>query len=436
MERVGGSVALSYSRKALLLAAGGVATVLAASPASAQYFERDRNQSVRERPHPDYDPIGVPLGGFRGYLTVPVGVAHDDNIYALPNGEDDTIFTLRPRAEVRSQWSQHYLEGTAEVDQETYQDHDSENRTDATLTGAGRIDIQRGFSANVNASAAWLEEPRTEASAPVNTLEPVSYDVYQLGAGLQREFVRLRVSGRADAATFDFDNARLNDPARTPVLQDDRDFEALTFTGRADYALTPATAVFGTVTVSQRDYELQPGDHPDVLFSRDSKGQTIALGANFDITNLIRGEVALGYLQEDFIDPNFTDIDSLSASASVEWFPSELATVELSAERVVTPTGVVGQVGALSTTLAARVDYEMRRNVILTGQLSHRNDDYKGVAGREDDGLAAAVDVLYLLNQHVGASVSYERTQRDSSGAAPGVEFDKNRFGLNLVLRY
>jgi hypothetical protein len=420
----------------MLATAGGLAAVFAASSAEAQYHDRNRNVSVRERPQPGYDPIGIPLGAFRAYGTLPVGAMVTDNVFALPDGqdEDDVILYLRPRLEVRSQWSQHVLNLIADVDNYTYDEFSSEDRTNVTLTGFGRVDIQRGFNAGFNVRQAWLEEPRTDASSPTNTLEPVSYEQFQLGGDLSKEFNRLRLSGGLSHYVLDYDNALANDGV-TIILQNDRDHDGTSVNGRLDYALTPATAIFASVGASERRYDLQPTNTPAVLFSRDSDGQVYSLGANFDITNLIRGEVAAGYLKEDFADAAFSDIDGLWTSARVEWFPTPLATFEFAAQRSVTETGIVGAAGALTTTLSARVDYELRRNIIVTGQVSHRQDELEGL-GRDDTGVAAALDVLYLVNQHVGAAVSFQHAQRDSSGAQPGLEFDQETLGLNLVLRY
>jgi hypothetical protein len=421
------------SVRGILLTACGVAT-MAASPAAAQYFDRDRNVGVRERPQPGFDPIGVPMGSFRGYFTAPLGFTYTDNVFADATSEEDYYLWAHPGAELRSQWSNHQAVFSADVRQLSFDEFSSEDRTDVNLNGFGRIDVERGFNVTLNGRQSWLEEPRTDASAPTDTLNPVEYDQGQLGVAVSKEFVRLRLSGGAGFITSDFDNALLSDGV-TVVLQDDRDHDWTSLNGRVDYALTPTTAIFGAIGATERSYDLQPGDHPDVLVSRDSEGLIYSVGANFDITNLVRGEVSLGYLTEDFAAGAASDVDSLAASASVEWFPTPLATFEFSAQRSVTETGVVGAVGALTTTLAARVDYEMRRNIILTGQVSHRDDDFEGI-GRADTGLAAGVDVLYLINQHVGASFSLQHAERDSSGAAPGVEFDQESMGLSLVLRY
>ena len=87
-----------FTSRALLLAVSGCAIVAAAAPASAQYHERNRNVSVRERPQPGYDPIGIPIGAFRGYATLPIGVLYTDNVFATPDGEEDMIITIRPGA--------------------------------------------------------------------------------------------------------------------------------------------------------------------------------------------------------------------------------------------------------------------------------------------------------------------------------------------------
>ena len=282
---------MALAQKAALLAASGLTTLIASGPASAQYFERDRNESVRERPQPDYDPIGVAVGAFRAYATLPLGVSYNDNVFATENNElDDTVFVVAPSAELRSQWSRHFLGIYADLNNQTHNDLESENRTNFSVSSSGRLDVQRGFTVDGQFAHRWYQEARTEASSPANTLEPIDYTDVLVGLGASKEFNRLRFSGRVNHEEFDFDNAILNDGMATVVLQDDRDHEALTFSGRADYAVTDATAVFGAVSSRQRDYALQPNDDPRVAFSRDSKGMTYSFGANFDLTRLVRGE--------------------------------------------------------------------------------------------------------------------------------------------------
>ncbi len=427
------SKAISKQTLALTVVA---AAAVAAAPASAQFHDRNRNISVRERPQPGYDPIGIPVGAFRAYLTLPIGVVYNNNILAEEDGEEkeDIIVTARPRAELRSQWSSHELRFTADVESLSYQDFGDEDRTNVNLAANGRLDIDGSASVGGYVSQSWLEEARTEASAPINTVEPVRYDVSRVGADASKELNRLRLSAGASAYDADYDDAI--GIGGQPVDQDNRDHTSITALGRVDYAVTPATALFGSISGSERSYDVQPSDDPlNAPVSRDAEGVRLLAGASFDITNLVRGEVSVGALREDFADPAVEDVDGLAAYARVEWFPSPLATFELAAERSVTETGVFGAAGALTTTLSARVDYEVKRNVILTGQVSHRSDEFEGIV-RDDDALAAAVDLLYLMNEHVGASITVAHAQRDSSGGQAGIDFSQERVALNLILRY
>ena len=65
-----------------VLATGG-ALALPTSGAQAQtdYFARDRNVSVKDRPHPEYEALGVRWGSFHAYPKVQADVGYDSNIF-------------------------------------------------------------------------------------------------------------------------------------------------------------------------------------------------------------------------------------------------------------------------------------------------------------------------------------------------------------------
>ena len=43
----------------------------------------DENVTVRQRPHPEYQPAGIQTGGFILYPSVTASSAYDDNIFAV-----------------------------------------------------------------------------------------------------------------------------------------------------------------------------------------------------------------------------------------------------------------------------------------------------------------------------------------------------------------
>lgn len=422
----------SASRAGWLFGVCAVATTAAtsvATTAGAQQFERNRNVSVRERPQPEFDPIGVPVGAFRAYLTMPVGLTYVDNIFAVDTGEEsDVVFNIQPDLELRSQWSRHELVLLAGVDHASYSDFDSENTTDADVGARGRIDFQRNTNARFQLSQAWNNEPRTNATTRGDTLEPVEYQVATASGGLSHAINRTKFDVDASLTDFNYDDTVT--VTLTPVDQDFRDVSIRRLSGRASYAISPATAVFVRYEANDRDYDVAGPT------ARDSSGYTAFVGADFDITQLARGAISIGYLSQEYDSATFSDVDGLAVSASVEWFPTTLTTIEFGVERSVVDTGVVNTSGALSTVYSVRGDHELRRNVVVSGQLSFRDDDYNTPIDRSDEGLAAGLDATYLLNRHLGASVLYRYAERSSGGADAGTEFEQHSLGMRLLVRY
>src|SRR5262245_52290573 len=124
MKKFGLSVAL--------LTALGVASY--AAPAIAQdgdNFRRDRNVGVRDRPRPEYDAAGIRWGGFRLVPELITAVEFNDNVFATDTVTDeDIIFHLDPKADLRSQWSNHELNFSLAAPSRFYNDFDENNTTD------------------------------------------------------------------------------------------------------------------------------------------------------------------------------------------------------------------------------------------------------------------------------------------------------------------
>ena len=81
--------------------------------------------------------------------------------------------------------------------------------------------------------------------------------------------------------------------------------------------------------------------------------------------------------------------------------------------RIVEDSATPGAGGYLSSNVSARVDHELLRNVILTGQAAYGNDQYK-VIGRTDHRVTAGVSGTYLLNRVVGLTASYNYSKQNT----------------------
>lgn len=394
-------------------------------------FARDRNVSVRQRPHPEYDALGVRLGGFLAYPQVTVTGEYNDNVYATDTAKtDDFLVRIAPQLRVASQWSRHQLNAFARGSVNRFADLSTENNEEYAVGTDGRLDIIRGAYIGGGASYAQSIEPRTSNNTASGSLDPVQFNLTEANLNTSYEFNRLRLSARGDYREFDYKDGRT--AAGTVVEQDDRDRKVYSLRGRADYALSPATAFFLQGTVNKRDYRLTP---PLANVNRNSDGYEILAGANFELGAVWRGELGVGYLSQEFDDARFGKVDGFGARGELEWFPTQLTTVTFNGSRTVEDAGVFGASSYLSTNLGAQVDHELRRNVIVTAQAGYSNDDYKGV-DRTDKRWNAGLSATYLLNRRVGVNAAYTFLDQDSKGAASGNDFRVNRLSVGVTGRF
>lgn len=409
-------------------AAGALRT---AQAQDADLFARDRSVSVRQRPRPEYEALGAPVGTFLAFPKVEFALESNDNIFAVTTSEDDDLIGyVRPELALESTWSRHFVSAFARGSVARYQDFDTEDFETWGAGLSGRLDVVRGTAVDGGVEYAQLVEPRTSTSTPQFAAELVEYDQAQAFLALTRTVGRVRMSGRADVREFDYqDVGALNG---TTIDQDDRDRVISSLTGRLDYALSPATAVFAQVTGNSRDYDVAS---TPLVAARDSDGYEALVGVNFELGAVSRGEIAAGYISQSFDDSRFGDIDGFGARAQIEWFPTELTTVTVSGSRTIEDAGVVGANGYLASTASARIDHELLRNVILSASASLSRDEYGGI-DREDERTTLSAGGTWLVNRNIGLDLSLSHVDQDSTGAADGPDYTVNRLMLTLVTQF
>jgi hypothetical protein len=417
----------------LLTASAAVLFVGTATSAFAQddQFLRNRNMSVRERPRPDYEAIGIGSGGIKLLPQLTVTATHDDNIFATTVGEvDDTIISTTADIALISDWNVHAIGATARVRHDAYTENAFEDQTIYNLSARGRLDGTRNFSINGAVVYDGLVEPRTASGNPSASIDPIEFSVsgFDLGTNITLNQLRFRISG--SQRDVDYDDGRTFLGAI--IDQDFRDEKISRASVRADYAISPDTSFFLEAAMNKRDYDVLT---PGTLVIRDNDGTELYAGADFDLTNLIRGSIQLGYLEQDFDDPVIPDTDSFSGRVAVEWFPTEVATVTVRADRSVQDTGLAQTSAFLSTNYSVQLDYELLRNLIVTARIGAGDDEYQGFQ-REDKRTNATLSAVWLLNRRWGVGAAYNFNEQDSRGLNAGPDFKVNRISASLTLQY
>ncbi len=402
-------------------------------PAVAQdgdNFSRDRNVSVRGRARPEYDSVGIRMGGFMAHPQITIAGEYNDNVFATEtNPEEDFIVHVTPEVSVRSHWSNHALNFNFSAPMRYYSDFDENDTTDFIGGLDGRIDIYRDLYVYGGAEYGDMTEPLSSSPTALPLREPIEYTRASSNFGFVKAFNRLRLSGEARYAQFDFEDGFLFNNA--PVDQDDRDRSVLEYGVRADYAVSPMTALFVAFGVNERDYDLDP---PDVLVSRDSDGHEVLVGADFDVSRLVRGQIGVGYLEQNYDDPSVGETSGLAVRSRVEWFPDELVTVTFAASREVADAGAFGASSYIANNGSFAIDYEWRRNIIFGLRADYSVDDYSGI-DREDTRWNTVFTADYLMNRGAAWFVEVGHYEQSSDGLQFGREYDINRAVLGLKLR-
>ena len=406
----------------------GLAFLIFASPlANAQetYFDRDRYTAANERAQPEYDPVPVQVGAFELEPELELGVGSTTNLFAAEQDEvDDYFFVAAPSLSGTSTWSSHELSFDANVRHNEFSDVGDESTTSAAIAVRGRLDASSTLNFTGEVRADQNFEPRAAAASVPDAREPVEVDTLGVEVGANFETGRVQITAAASVDRFDYFDVPLNSG---PTLdQDFRDHDQTELRARAAWAMNRDLAVFVEGGIVDRDYEA-PVDPADL--NRDTTGNIVRVGANFELPVLLRGDVAVGYQTFDFDDPTLSEIDGLSIDGRVQWFVTQLLTVTGTAARTVEDPGLEGTAGAEVTRWGVRGDFEARRNLLLFAEATVGNFDFEDIT-RSDDRLDAAIGATVKLNRRVWLEGTFRHTNQDSDVQ----EFSDNRLLFALKL--
>lgn len=427
--RVFAKAALSAAATAMILPGTVSAQSVTASGQVPDMFSRNKNVSVQSRPRPDFEAVGARVGAFWVYPRLELQAESNDNIYANQAEVDDLIWRVRPEITAESNWNSHFLSAYVRGSLNRYADNQDENSDEFFVGAAARVDASRFSNIGFGFDYADTIEPRTSPTSPSNAREPVSFQLSQGFLSGSHTSGRVRISARGDMRTFDYEDGLTGGGA--PIDQDYRDRTVTSLTGRVDYALSPDTAFFVQATGNTREYDRAAIGQP----VRDSSGSEVVAGASFELSNVSRGEIAAGYIKQDFDDTTYDDFSGFGARAQVEWFVSELTTVTAAAGRTVEDAANPGVGGYLSTNANLRIDHELMRNVILTGQLIYGRDQYEDI-DREDERKGAVAGVTYFVNRNVGVNLSASTMDTESTGVNRDRDYRVNKLAVSLVTQF
>ena len=388
--------------------------------------EVPRGETVRSRPRPELDALGLHVGSFFIFPSISNGISYDDNVFATSNNErDDFIYTLTPIVRAQSDWNRHSLSLGVGGDIGFYFDETSENYQDAFARAAGSFDVSSSTILRGRLQFRRDHEVRSDPNQPAAADEPTVFYTYEGGVDGSHRFNRVTISAGNDVRFLDYEDT--DAVGGGTINNDDRDQWQIRPGVKVAYEFSPGYSAF---VRGQGDFRRYVDSTDDAGFQRDSKGYDLVGGASLDLTGLLFGDFFAGIRQRFFDDSRFDTLTGPVVGSKLTWIPTGLTTVTLNIENQVIEDTQPGSSGYTSTGVGLGVDHELLRNLILSAGGGFRYDDFEGIS-REDKFYSGTVGAEYLLNRYLslGARYLYERRNSNVSGG----DYSRNTVSVSVT---
>ena len=149
----------------------------------------------------------------------------------------------------------------------------------------------------------------------------------------------------------------------------------------------------------------------------NSTGYRADLGLQILPRHILSGEIYAGYLSQIYNASGLGSISGFDAGGRLVYNVTRLTTATFTGLRTIVPSNpTIGTTGTsyLATTVAANVDHELLRNLLLNASAGYENDTYLGVS-RTDNIFNVSAGVKYLLDRNLYFGGSYNYQQRNST---------------------
>jgi hypothetical protein len=372
--------------------------------------------------------LGTPLGAFVVYPSVTVKSEYNSNIFAEDtNQQQDIIFKILPEVRIESDWDNHSIQFLAGADFSQFVDEPNENVIDYRFLSAGRVDILEDTFATLNVGFRRDHEDRGSPD-DVFGEEPTEFITAAAGLGFSHRFSQMWIELSGDVARRDFDDV----PARGSggINNDDRDRFEYDSRFRVGYDFNPEIGVFLQSTFNLVNYDDSTDDNG---FARNDYGYGAAAGFRFDVTELVFGDLFVGYSRSEFDDARFGSQDAFAVGADLTWEVTELTTMNLLVSRSWEQTTVAGASSALTTNAGLGVSHSLLDTVTLDAGFNYRLESFEELE-RDDNTIEGTAGVTYLVNRFLHTGLDYKFTNRSSD--AVGQDFTTHSVFLTMRFQY
>ncbi len=371
-----------------------------------------------------FEPVGIRAGSFVLRPSIEVSRGYDTNASRTPGGRASQFTVVTPELQAKSEWSRHELAATLRGSYSHYDSDSFLNRPSGEGRVTGRIDAARDTQFHLEGRAIVGTDNPGSPNVETGLSKLPLYTTLGATAGVTQRFNHLELSARALFDRTAFQDSKLLDG--TTASNADRNYNQIGGQLRAGYEVTPGFKPFVEIGADRRVHD-QLCDRNCVR--RDSDAVTPRVGATFELTRLLTGEVSVGYTSRRYKDPSLQPLNGVVADGSLVWAATGLTTATLTASSRAEESILPGVSGALRRDAGLKVDHAFRRWLIGTASFGYGLDQYVGL-GREDTRTSLGLALSYKLNRELWLKGEFRQEWLQSS--APGAIYDASIFMLGV----
>lgn len=358
-----------------------------------------------------FEPLGIRLGSFILRPAIEFRTGYTSNAAGSPTGSPSGTLTVAPDITLQSDWSEHALGFRLKGAYEYFTDTTVSPDPTLYVEANGRIDLPDDWALRLKADYDYETQSLDVLGYPIGADNPPGVNTFDGGATLDGNFGLVLVELRGTATYTSYEDA---DIAGLTVDQSYRNNAYWSGAARVGYQVTPSVAPFVEAQLSTRQFS-QPTD----LFgySRNSNGITIRGGLQYSADPVLKGEIALGWHHEQYVDAAYSSFDAPTIDASLIWSPSPLTEVTLTAATSVDPADDLTASSTLVYNVALSAQRFIRENFTLEGDVSWKRQHYIGT-DLSDITYEAGIGATWKLNRE--AWLVGRLAQEYYVSAAPG----------------
>ena len=368
-----------------------------------------------------FAPLGVRAGRFMLYPELIQTLGASTNIDDAVDGESGIFSETTISARLLSDWSRHEAELNGSLTYRRNFAGDTPEDPRAALDGRLRLDLDRMTTATLRGAIDYAREDTVDISDSFVGTDQADRLQGSLSGQLERRFGRLVVSGTGTLARTAY--------ADLPAGAIDQDYTTLTATLRTGYEISPAVTPFVEASLGRRLFDV-PAEEAGGAFDRDALLPALRGGVALDVTEKLRGEIALGYAWNRPDDDRGEATSAPTLDASLVWSPQRGTEVTTALRTRFEPeTSGRSTIVAYEGSLGLRHALDARTELTATALAEFSNST---IPGDDETLLTGEAGFTYWLHRGFAVTGLYTHRQLYTDDGTGDYGSDTLRIGMKL----